>query len=1167
VRLSALDIVRFGHLGGVRLDFGASEGVMHVIYGPNEAGKSTTLRAITGLLYGIPLRSPDTHSHGSDLRVAADLIGPEGEQLAVQRRKGRKNTLLDAAGQPIDEAALTGLLRGVGQAAFLSTFGLDHESLRAGGEALLAGHGEVGESLFAAAVGGRGVNGVLGELRKEADALFLPRGKKPLLNAAIAAFRSAKKRSGEEGLRADTWVEQQRVIAQLRAEQQQLQSRRQALSSETGQLQRAVAVLPLLAKRAELLELAAGLQDVVPLPPGAVDERLDVQRALRGAELEVTQYRSTLEELSTRHGLLEIPDSLVDLGQDLIASVRDRLGSHRKAAEDLPRRKERMRSLQGEARASMRRLQVRVPLNEVESLRVSRPVQTRIRELAQAYSGRLAAVQQSRARVQAREVDLEGCVAQLDALPADAPIDALVARVTEARRHGDLDRRTEELRVAAGSIAERVTQRHTSLGRYEGEVEALPSLPLPPAESVDAFAVRFDSHERDTGSLDAELERTEAALEQAGQQLAALQRSASVPTEDDLERARGTRAADYAALIAAKKAELAAARERFEHSVADADAVADRLRREAAQVARLASVLAERDALVARRDRLQQQRQEHAAQGEALRSEWRGRFDEAGIEPLPPAEMRGWLSRHAELSALISEQTQARAALQLATERLATERAALCAALVAAGMDDDAIRDASMSTLLSEAETRIEDGRQRAARRQGLQRERAAIERDLAGLRRDADGARDALDVWRSDWTQRMEVLGLGDDASVEEAQDVLEELNQLFTKVDEIEQLSGRIDGMDRDAEEFAVDVKRLTDRHLFQLGEMVIEDAAEQLVTRYMGAQRDLAERQRLAQELERTREKLTRAEAQQTGAQQHMDELLAAAGVDDLPALERAERRAEERRRVEQALQANQDELLQRGDGAQVDELIEQTAGISADAARARLEDIEHEREQLDEQWQRITRDVASAEQELEQLSGRQGAATAAAEAAEHLAEVRAVTERYLRVRLAERILDQQIRRFREANQAPILRDAGALFARLTLDAYGGLVVDYDAGDEPTLRCVRPDTSEVPVDSLSDGTRDQLYLALRLSALRRQAQHATPMPLVLDDILVHFDDDRARAALGVLGEFASVTQVLFFTHHERLLQLAREAVEPSRLAEHRLSDASVGLSEVRG
>jgi hypothetical protein len=60
---------------------------------------------------------------------------------------------------------------------------------------------------------------------------------------------------------------------------------------------------------------------------------------------------------------------------------------------------------------------------------------------------------------------------------------------------------------------------------------------------------------------------------------------------------------------------------------------------------------------------------------------------------------------------------------------------------------------------------------------------------------------------------------------------------------------------------------------------------------------------------------------------------------------------------------------------------------------------------------------------------------------------------------------------------------------------------------------------------------------------------------MPLVLDDLLVNFDDRRARAALEVLGEFSHKTQVLFFTHHEHLIDLARQALTPDTLFVHQL------------
>ena len=125
------------------------------------------------------------------------------------------------------------------------------------------------------------------------------------------------------------------------------------------------------------------------------------------------------------------------------------------------------------------------------------------------------------------------------------------------------------------------------------------------------------------------------------------------------------------------------------------------------------------------------------------------------------------------------------------------------------------------------------------------------------------------------------------------------------------------------------------------------------------------------------------------------------------------------------------------------------------------------------------------------------------------------------RYLRVKLAAEILAAEVATYRQRNQGPILRAANEMFPKLTLGAYRELRVGYDARDEESLFCVRKDGSEVGVEGLSDGTRDHLYLALRLSTLRHFSAANQPLPLVLDDVFVHFDDPRAAAALRLLGE----------------------------------------------
>lgn len=90
---------------------------------------------------------------------------------------------------------------------------------------------------------------------------------------------------------------------------------------------------------------------------------------------------------------------------------------------------------------------------------------------------------------------------------------------------------------------------------------------------------------------------------------------------------------------------------------------------------------------------------------------------------------------------------------------------------------------------------------------------------------------------------------------------------------------------------------------------------------------------------------------------------------------------------------------------------------------------------------------------------------------------------------------------------------------------------------------------------VSALSTGTRDQLYLALRLAALEQFIDRRGPLPLVLDDLFVHFDDERTAAGLAVLDQVADQAQVLLFTHHEQVAKQAADVIAADRLTVHHL------------
>ena len=154
----------------------------------------------------------------------------------------------------------------------------------------------------------------------------------------------------------------------------------------------------------------------------------------------------------------------------------------------------------------------------------------------------------------------------------------------------------------------------------------------------------------------------------------------------------------------------------------------------------------------------------------------------------------------------------------------------------------------------------------------------------------------------------------------------------------------------------------------------------------------------------------------------------------------------------------------------------------------------------------------------------------------------------------MKIASKVLSRAIERYRDKSQGPILNRATALFRQITLGSFEGVRAEFDDNGQPVLVGIRPDGSGiVTVDGMSDGTADQLYLALRLAGLEDYLDKNEPLPFVVDDILIKFDDDRAAAALQVLADISRKTQVIFFTHHRHLIELAEKHIKSSVLLKH--------------
>ena len=106
MRIDCIDLIRFGHFVNRTIEFPPTNPDFYVIYGDNEAGKSTLLRGISDLFFGVPARTPDVHScKSAELRIGATISDRENS-FCFRRRKGTSGTLLNVNETQIEDDSL-----------------------------------------------------------------------------------------------------------------------------------------------------------------------------------------------------------------------------------------------------------------------------------------------------------------------------------------------------------------------------------------------------------------------------------------------------------------------------------------------------------------------------------------------------------------------------------------------------------------------------------------------------------------------------------------------------------------------------------------------------------------------------------------------------------------------------------------------------------------------------------------------------------------------------------------------------------------------------------------------------------------------------------------------------------------------------------------------------
>lgn len=1159
MRFRRLHVPAFGPFTNLDLRFSDHPCDLHVIYGANEAGKSSLLRAIRDLLFGIHGQSPDNFLHDySALRIRGEIVNRAGTQLTFQRRKGNKNTLLDAEGNPLSDDALLPFLGGVDQSYFSAMFGLGARELRDGAQQLLRGEGDLGNALFSASMGGTPIEKILEVLAAEADQLFKGRATTNVsIRPATQRFKELIKKSRDAMVNPEAWERIEKELREAHSLKRVLEEDIASLHRDLAWITRCEDALPSVGKLSEEMK---NLEQLPPLPDLASDfttRARAARQAATDAQAEVQRLRKQIERLQRqRQELPAAPGILAEA--DALDQLHQNLGAHRERTQSLANLKAKLAGIEPLLDAGMKSLQLTGTFPSLENHRLSSPVRLACEEAAAALKSALAEEQNNAVKAADLKRQIKDREDKLHEVP-ETQLTSLRQALAVAAEASGADKEFHANELEVKRLDREATNQHHRLIGAPGDLDATARLPVPAMATIRTYQARMDEAAR---NIKAEQDKIEAAKQRHGiieAELARLQRQGELPSEDALRKAREHRDHGWSLVLAEWKG--AGAKEEFvpgtpieiafPESIAKADEVADRLRKQAEAVAQAEEKRFQKGECEKQvRDAEREIEKLQYAVNESQES-WIAEWSACGITPQSPAEMIEWRDEWLEFTQRLEKLRAAKESLAAKARQIETAKQRLIAVL-------GDLESKEFSVLFEAARSRVAAGEKAEGSRDVITKQIDDFKRDLIQLEEDRSSLTSAVTAAKQRWNVQCKTVGLPEDTSPDAGLALLAERKDLLAKFDEWRRLSGEAQSTTAAIEHYE-QLVRAKARGLGIEGDTT--EALESSLWKALTSARNTQTRyEQLVEQIREAEDDLDGANLIALQANQSLTALIQLAKLptaDDLePFLANLERRGAARQHVHELRET----LSGLARGQSVDDFIACVCAEDPETLAPRKSAATSDKAEKESALESVKESLFHLSNEKKKLETAGDAAADFRQQAEACAAtIRRDAARFVRLRLAMQLLQNQIERFRKENQGPLLAKSGAVFSTITCGAFSGLGAEFNAEDVPVLVGVRPEDSKVSIDSMSDGSRDQLFLALRLAALEQHLDAHEPMPLILDDLLMTFDNDRAKAILPQLRSLAQHTQILLFTHHHHLVALCRQTLGDGQLQLHHLGQAA--------
>lgn len=1148
MRLRKFTLQSFGHFENVTIKLPGDR--LQVIHGQNEAGKSTLLGFIRDILFGFG----DPNSFNPYAIRATRLEGTCQFELAnrtlfeFRRRRFRPEQLSKVVNgelEPITQLELQNVLGGANASLYRNIFAFGLKELTDGEKTLK--DESVQNALHGSGLGGLAhPQKILDQFAKECEAIFKPGGRaaRTDIAARLAEIKELREDLRLKVTKTETFLQRQREYDEESAAAEQFASQLAQARQELTRVRRIVKAFPLWQEVQELLQQRNQLG---PLP------RLDTQAGVlfRNSIEEANRIQAELSKIErdakfAEADLVHHPEQTEWLSRrEEIEKAREQIQSVQDSRRDLPLRQTELETLHKAVQQGIVDVISDWTTDDLQAFHCDARLLHQGEELARSKRE----LDQDRIRLDQRDVELRQqrteVEAELEALGELEEIAALQALVDNHAEYVSIEKDIARLTKEQSKLERQMaTQTRKLSPPLPSQVTDIASLPVPPETEILHFQHELESLAQQIKTAELSLAEAEAQCQHAQRELDLVRGSlATIPTRNELQRLRQHRDAGWSLIqqkyIANTDPDPAAAEWLagqtepvellFANALMQTDTYADSLFDNASLVHKQEQVTSLQQVAEAKRKELEAQ---HARRAE-FEMRWKNLWRQCGLEPLTPDTMLGWKAQHVALRDLINTTLTLTDELKQHTFRRDLLLSKLAAALPHE-TDDPEIR-------WSVARQRVERHGRQAQERKSHQKTLTRVEKNSQQLEKDRRDYEGRLATWQTaaaEWLARLEFPR---DWQPDFALQVIARLQGLREKMSQIPSLQTRIAAMNARIQEF--------DPFVLKLCQSV---APEWTIQPTDIAARQLSDRLAKAVATDQRRRELELTIAQLRTRQEDLAEQLAATRTRRLELLQQAEvetdqaffevaERNDQLREWDRQIETKRQELARLRDFEDEAEFNTQLEQCHFVALSSQLEVLERQIAALEEQERGANERKGSAKRALDELDGSAAAAEIQTKMTQRRAAIANAVDRFVPLQFAQQLLQQTLQRFEKESQPAMLKEVSSLFSQMTGGRY--LRVERPRDASRPLVVYRNDTDELEPDHLSTGTREQLFLAIRLAYVLHYCSRTEPLPIVLDDVLANFDPPRTRRTLETLGQLTDRIQVLLFTCHPHVVTLAQE------------------------